>query len=385
MARLLSDLAQEQLTAEEKAELDAWIAAHPDNKVLAERLQDPGYRNGIFATWSPESAEVSLDRVKQHINRAKKRSFLQRMAAASIIILAGGITYFQVGQHHIPPPIVYKNDVAPGTDKAILTLADGTKISLTDVPDGQVASTTGSDIVKTAKGNVVYNATGVNTGDNTDLHPVYNTLETPVGGQHRIQLPDGTRVWLNAMSSLKFPQSFTGLHTRTVELSGEAYFEVAPDKTRPFLVYAGRQSVSVLGTHFDIRSYRDEPSVSTTLLEGVVIATDNNAPAITHQLRPGDQLLSTAQSASVKQVDTLNVVDWKNGEFIFHNETLKDMMGRIARWYDVEIIFKDEAAGHETFSGSISRYDNVSQLLKPLQLTGRVHFDIEGRKIFVNR
>jgi len=386
MAHLLSALAHQQLTAEEKAELDAWIAANPDNKALADRLQDPGYRNSVFSTWKPDAAEVSLQRVKQRIGKVKERSFIKRLAAAAIILLAGaGITYFQLQRPNNLPAIAYKNDVGPGADKAILTLADGRKISLTDAPDGQLANPTGITIVKATNGDLVYQVSNV-PGKNPEggQHPLYNTVETPAGGQHRILLPDGTRVWLNALSTLKFPQNFTGLKERVIQLSGEAYFEVAPDKAQPFIVKTPRQETAVLGTHFDIRSYKEDLLTSTTLLEGSIRSTDTRS-SLSNILKPGEQFLTNEQNSFIRQVDTLAVIDWKNGEFIFHNENIRDMMRRIARWYDVEVIFRDYAAGQETFSGSVSRYDNISQLLKTLQLTGRVKFDIDGKKIFVSK
>lgn len=387
MARLFSDLIHEQLTPAEKAELDAWIAAHPDNKALAQRLLDAGYRNSILSTWSPDAAEVSLRRVKHRIALSKRKTYRMLAAAAVVFILCGaGIILYLAGHHtsHTAPAITYKNDVGPGTDKAILTLADGRQISLTDVPDGQLANPTGITIVKMANGDVVYHVSNVKPAAAKDHPPLYNTLQTPAGGQHRIQLPDGTRVWLNALSVLKFPQNFLGLKERTIELEGEAYFEVAPNKEQPFIVRTDRQIIEVLGTHFDIKSYRTDPSAATTLLEGSVRSSDTKSSQ-SLVLKPGDQFLTDDRNGLVKQVDTLSVIDWKNGEFIFHNENIQDIMRDVTRWYDVKVVFADNAVCHETFSGSVSRYDNVSELLKTLQLTGRVHFDIEGRKIIVNK
>jgi transmembrane sensor len=388
MARLLTGLIHEQLTPGEKAELETWIAAHPDNGALAHRLLDADYRNSILSTWDPGGAEASLQRVKHRIALSKRRTYKMLAAAAAVIfILCGaGIILYQAGHRtsHTAPVITYKNDVGPGTDKAILTLADGRKISLTDVPDGQLANPTGISIMKMANGEVVYHVSDVRPAMAKDHRPVYNTLQTPAGGQHRIQLPDGTRVWLNALSVLKFPQNFLGMKERTIELEGEAYFEVASNKEQPFIVRTDRQIIEVLGTHFDIKSYKTDPSAATTLLEGSVRSSDTRSSQ-SSVLKPGDQFLTDEKNGLVKQVDTLSVIDWKNGEFIFHNENIRDIMREVTRWYDVEVIFADNAAGHETFSGSVSRYDNVSELLKTLQLTGRVHFDIEGRKIIVNK
>jgi len=388
IARLFSGLIHEQLTPAEKAELDAWIATHPDNKTLAHRLLDGDYRNSILSIWDPGAAEASLQRVKHRIALSKKRTYKMLAAAAAVVILltGAGITFYQRDHNksHAALAITYKNDVGPGTDKAILTLADGRKISLTDAPEGQLANPTGIAIVKMANGDVVYHVRDVKPAAANDLTPQYNTLETPAGGQHRIQLPDGTYVWLNAMSTLKFPQNFLGLKERIIELEGEAYFEVAPNKEQPFIVRTDRQTIEALGTHFNIKSYKEDRSAATTLLEGSVRSSDTRSSQ-SSVLRPGDQLLTDDRNGLVKQVDTLRVIDWKNGEFIFHNENIREMMREVARWYDVEVVFTDNATGHETFSGSVSRYDNVSELLKTLQLTGRVHFDIEGRKIIVNK
>ncbi|MGY0036944.1 FecR family protein [Pedobacter sp. NJ-S-72] len=211
-------------------------------------------------------------------------------------------------------------------------------------------------------------------------------METPKGGQYQLVLPDGTKVWLNAASSLRYPVAFQG-NERKVELTGEAYFEVAKDKTRPFEVYSNNQVVQVLGTHFNINAYSNEPFVSTTLLEGSVKVTNSltNAQKI---IRPGQQSLISKDGQAgieVKNMDLDEAVAWKNGYFMFNEEELESILKKVSRWYNVDVQYEQEELKHQLFSGTLSKYSNVSQVLKKLEMLQSIHFKIEGRKIIVTK
>jgi len=304
--------------------------------------------------------------------------------AASILLAATIGIYFyqsrkpQLNQFSKQPMVA---DVAPGGNKAILTLSNGTRISLSDARSGKIANQNGTSVLKTSEGHLVYNSTAASTATTA-----YNSVETPKGGQYQLMLPDGTNVWLNAASSLKYPLSFNGKE-RKVELNGEAYFEVAHNQSKPFRVVTAHQVVEVLGTHFDINSYTDEPVTRTSLIEGSVSVTSLGSHAKL-VIRPGQQsIVSSALPASaigVKNIDIDEAVAWKNGYFMFDEESLESILRKIARWYDVDIQYKGlEAKNKLFFSGTLSRYSNVSKVLKKLELTESVHFKIEGRTILV--
>lgn len=271
-------------------------------------------------------------------------------------------------------------DVKPGEEKAILTLANGKRIILNDAASGTLVKQ-GNIIIKKQKNGMLEYV--VSPGSPTKAHAVeYNIITTPRGGEYQIALPDGSKVWLNAASSLKFPTAFTS-HERKVELTGEGYFEIAEDKHKPFKVKFNDQVVEVLGTHFDIMAYDDEAEAKTTLLEGSVkISRDN----INQILLPGQQAVASLnqQGFKVQQANMQQVLAWKNGYFIFRSVSIDVIMRQAARWYDVDIVYEGDWKDKE-YGGRISKYKNISELLYNLELTGTVHFKVEGRRVTVMR
>ncbi|MFZ4100640.1 MAG: FecR family protein [Sphingobacterium thalpophilum] len=273
-----------------------------------------------------------------------------------------------------------KDDIVPGGNKAVLTLANGKKINLTDVNIGTLAEQSNVQIAKIADGQLVYSILSDQQVRNNQKNQ-YNTIETPKGGRYQMRLPDGTNVWLNSASRLTFPSSFSSLSKRKVELSGEAYFEVAKDSSRPFVVKTILQEVEVLGTHFNISSYEDESSVKTTLIEGSVkIVAKNGSDKI---LKPGQQSVLTADNITVENINEgQQALAWKNDQFIFESHDIQYVMRIISRWYNVEVEYVG-AIPENKFGGAISKFENISEVLKSLESTGRVKFKIEGRRILV--
>ena len=266
-------------------------------------------------------------------------------------------------------------DIAPGGNKAVLTLGDGTEISLDSAGNGMIAQQGHTSVIKSGNGQIHYDAPQ-NGGQ-----PVFNKIATPRGGQYTITLPDGSRVWLNASSSLRYPASFNGV-ARTVELTGEAYFEVAKQAGQPFVVRVEEMEVKVLGTHFNVMAYADEAVVKTTLLEGAV---EVKKSGVAKKLKPG-QGSSLHRSSGVLEVlpdvNTEEAVAWKNGYLQFEGSDIRSAMRQIARWYDVDVVYKGNIPAH--FRGIIPRNVPVSQVLKMLELTGEVHFEIGDRQIIVS-
>jgi len=262
-----------------------------------------------------------------------------------------------------------KNDIMPGSDKATLTLSDGSVVTL-DSTGKQVISE-GGTAIRRQNGQLQY--TGSGTGNTLS----YNTLATPRGGQFRLLLPDGTAVWLNAASSLRYPVAFTGSE-RKVELAGEAYFEVVKDARKPFRIQVQTQVIEVLGTHFNVNAYTEEPAVTTSLLEGAVKVANK-------VLKPGEQARCTGDGniTVTKPTNIADAVGWKEGFFVFRNANLPTVMREIARWYDVTIVYQPDVNNNQQFSGRIDRSLTLSQVLSGLAFTN-ARFRIEdNRKVVI--
>ncbi|MES2109884.1 MAG: FecR domain-containing protein [Bacteroidota bacterium] len=310
----------------------------------------------------------------QQISPGRTRRLWPRIVAAASVILClsvGGYFIF----HKTDSPNYAGNlkaDIKHGSNGAVLTLANGKKVILDETKVGDITRQNGTNLQKAGDSLLVYQS-----GETTVVGNYYNTLETPRGKQYSVVLPDGTKVWLNAASSLKYPTTFSG-KDRKVELAGEAYFEVAHNKAKPFKVLTNGQTVEVLGTHFNIKAYADEPATWTTLLQGSVKVEDNrNHSAL---LIPGQQAVSGNNGAlqTLNKVDMDAVLDWKNGEFVFSGESLESIMRKVSRWYDAEVEYKDEALKKEHFFGSVSKWSSASDVLDALALTGTVKFSIVG-------
>ncbi|SEP12871.1 FecR family protein [Niastella yeongjuensis] len=315
-------------------------------------------------------------------NFRRNRSWL---AAAAVLLLLGTGTFMWLNRSTIPPkpPVVQeqpknelKNDVLPGGNKALLTLGNGTTIILDSAHPGTLTQQGNTRVVKLNDGQLLYNEAA-----KSGTPPLtYNTLSTPRGGQYQLVLPDGSTVWLNAASSIRFPTAFTG-NERNVEITGEAYFEVKKNAAMPFTVKMNNgTAVKVLGTQFNINAYDDEETIKTTLLEGAVKITKKAESAI---IKPGEQA-SVSQSSNnipVLTADLEEVMAWKNGSFQFNGATIETVMRQISRWYDVEVEYKGKISLH--FAGAISRNVNISQVLEMLEKAGGIKTSITGKKVIV--
>ena len=375
------------LTSPEKALLESWyldLAQTDSAPIDAETLE-----SHLDEVWNALPVNQTAE-----IKPAKALSVFWRLAAAASVILALGVGTYYFYTHKNTAPVaeaVSPADVAPGESKAVLTLADGAEIVLDSIVNGQLAREGNTSIVKTNAGEIVYTPSGEKSGKDNAL--TYNTITTPKAGQFQVRLPDGTKVWLNAQSSVRFPTAFTGPE-RVVEIMGEVYFEVAkmtigPRKV-PFKVLAGNQLVEVLGTRFNINSYQDEGKIKTTLLEGSIKVRESANANGGVLLRPGQQSELTAtgntrtgskQGFDVKTVNAGAVVAWKDGFFRFDNVGLPELMRQLARWYDMEVVYRAPAGEHE-FVGQIERSAPLSKVLKILEM-GDVHFRVEGKTIIV--
>ncbi len=268
-----------------------------------------------------------------------------------------------------------KNDVAPGTNKAILTLDDGSEVVLDNSENGTLSKQGSTTIVKPSNGQLLYE-----TAQASNAKPMYNTVKTPKGGQYQVVLSDGTKVWLNAASSLRFPLVFVG-NERKVEMTGEVYFEVAKNPKKPFKVIADKQEVLVLGTHFNVMAYPNEKFIKTTLLEGSVKITKDNRSMV---LEPNQQAkvgFDNGVFRAVNDADIAEELAWKDGYFQFNNTSLETIMRQLERWYDVDVQYIGKIPD-EHFTGRLPRNTNLSNVLKILSMS-QIQFKIEGKNIII--
>lgn len=365
--------------------------ASPQERDLLEIWYHNQFKSGDFHVES-----LDIDTLKNEIwqgtlkkgllnrrNSVRRHAQWYPIAAAIVVLLGVGIYFYRISRKSVDTYTIAELanpavDIKPGGNRATLTLANGRVIDLRDDKKGIVinaSSLTYNDGTEIAKSE---NAPGLN-----------NIITTPKGGQYNIVLPDGSRVWLNAASTLKYPSQFDS-QERSVELIGEAYFEIekvnlADKKTaKPFIVKSKTQNVEVLGTHFNINAYEDDPITTTTLLEGSVNVLSTGLPAM---LTPGQQsVVQTGEKTKILSADIDKAIGWKNGEFIFYNERIEKVMKDIARWYDVEVIYQDHVKDKMMW-GSVSKFENISKVLKMIELTGVVRFDIQiqedGRRVYV--
>lgn len=357
-------------TPEERARFQAYLATAelpdlPWNEALMGPEADT--RNRLFER---------LQQATLPPRRKRRRQWASLLVLLAVV--AVGLGYWRWQPRRAAPVATTKpskpRPLAPGRNQATLTLADGRTVLLDQAHRGLLAQQGASQVQKTADGQLRYATSAA--ASNTLL---FNTVATPRGGQYQLTLPDGSQVWLNAASSLRFPVAFGGAERR-VELTGEAYFEVAKDAKHPFKVAARGAEVTVLGTHFDVQAYADEPALATTLLEGAVQLRQGTQQAL---LRPGQQAQPQPDgSIRVRAVDVQHAVAWKNGYFVFNDEPIEAIMRQVARWYDVDVHYQSTLTNKD-FNGKISRYKDAADVLRVLELTGAVHFTTQGHRITV--
>jgi len=374
LQELASKWLNKTITADEKKEFARWYNSDQDHDVKI----PPEFA---------ESEEILEDRIffkienviKNNNNRTSPKIWLS--VAASLLLLAGFSTYYFTHNRYVKPnEIAYQNktndDIKPGGNKAILTLANGSKINLSDVKNGVLTNQGKTLLKKDQDGQITYQA----SAKAEDQSLIYNTITVPKGGQYQISLSDNTKVWLNSASSVTFPVAFSKTE-RMITITGEVYLEVAKNKHLPFRVAAGKQVIEVLGTHFNINAYADEPSIKTTLVEGSVKVTANDKTIILKPNQQADVLNNTTGDIKVSAADIENVLAWKNGVFQFDNTEMPAIMREISRWYDVQIKYEGQSP-QRNFTGSISRNVNLSELLNMLKYTG-VDFKTQGHTITV--
>lgn len=387
---LLRQYVSDTLSSTEREEL-LTLLQHTTDDILSEgmlTIVEEMRRDGIL----DETTSQEIWQAVRQDPRFRKKSLIRPLysyyrwyycAAVAVVLIVIGF-FFNKNNTDIPQgreiawtPVSITDSITviqPGTQQATLTLPDGQVIALDELGEDKIVKGVGFEL-HIVNGEIQYK------GENQTAVLAMTTLRTPRGGEYQTRLPDGTEVWLNAGSSITYPLSFAA-DRREVYIEGEAFFDVKKDRNRPFIVYAEETSITVLGTQFNVSAYPEEKRIRTTLVEGSIRLQKGEA---IRQLVPGQQAhtLRESQHITVQSVDIEEIMAWKNGYFYFHNEDIKSAMEKIARWYDVEVRYKDNMS-QIGLDGTISRMENLNQLLQALQLTGTAKFALEGRRIIVS-
>lgn len=379
IADLIAKLETGEITGKEKQLLDEWY--HSFNDEAIEVSAAPGLTEESISNRLLQRLQESMNDEPQFITSPRRKKW---RVAAAILLPALAITAFLFFQGRSSKTATEEithekpNDIAPGGNKAILTLADGSTVMLDDSKAGEIFEQGATRAEKLKDGLLVYSGSG-----EQPTETLYNTIATPRGGQYQVTLSDGTKVWLNAASSLRFPIAFTGLE-RLVEVTGEAYFEVTKHESMPFKVRTRNTEIEVMGTSFNINAYTDEDAIRTTLLEGAVKVSSSESGQV-KQLLPGQQsgINKDGKISLVKNADTEEAVAWIKGRFQFKSSGLRAILRQLSRWYDVDVEYRGDV--DLRFSGRLKRSEYVSAILEKLKLTGEVNFTIDGRKIIVTR
>ena len=384
---LLEQYAADASTPEETMELFEWIKNLKDDVLFKEKVKELWTDHNLNEPLPQTDWNTIYTKITNAPVIGQRRIWPRIWAAAAIIAALSAGSYFILNKPVNEQPVAAtsklhpQDKLVPGTDKAVLTLANGNQIILDSAGNGALTQQGNIKIIKLDDGRLSYNSL-----KDKPQEVLYNTISTPRGGQYQVVLSDGSKVWLNAASSLRFPVSFTG-DKRAVALSGEGYFEVAHDAGKPFTVSVNGTEVHVLGTHFNINAYSDEATVKTTLLEGSVKVSKGNTGKM---ISPGEQAVTgnndnvVNPEIGVQQVDVDAVTAWKNGRFVFKGDNIQSVMRQLARWYNAEVSYEKNVTNEE-FVGVInrSRYDKISDILEMMGKTGTVSFAINGRHITV--
>ena len=384
----IKKVAQQTHSPSELAEFLAWLQELPEEQAAAaldryEQAFTPGEAVDQEAIRRiEEGIENRLGPYPVRTIPGKRTPvFFYLKIAAIFVVVASLATFFLFRKTFKNSEMVSRHEslpIVPGKNQAVLKLGAGKSILLEEVADGLITMNDKATGFEKKNGLLVATADGKALNDPINI----NMLETPKGGQYQVALPDGSRVWLNASSRLFFPTVFKQ-GERKVRLLGEAYFEVKSDKEHPFIIETSKgASLRVLGTSFNVNAYEDDAQETTTLLTGSLQVTHSQSQAL---LKPGQQAIVNAKEiVDVREVETSYAVAWKEGNFMFNREPIKEVMNKIARWYDVEVIYQGPVT-ETRFWGTVSRFSQVSDVLNMLEATGRVHFNIEGRRIYVKK
>lgn len=367
------------LTVEEEILLSQWLNESPLHQQSLDKAIHYALEGSSCPDDKAETAQVwkTLRYKGLNGNRISSRWFISMAAAIAALIMVGTFL-FPAKKIHVNPLGAKRIEIIkPGSNQAILTLNDGSVHDLT--ASGNLVLTEGGSEIKSEGAKLLYTES-----KDASKEIMYNTLNIPRGGEFFLQLSDGTKVWLNSETILRYPVQFDGKERR-VQLTGEAYFEVARNENLPFLVESGEQVIKVLGTEFNISSYIENPLIFTTLVKGSVEVISKHKPDIKQRLSPNEQsfVRKVDGEFSKREVDTYPFVAWKEGRFVFQDQNLGEIMKTLSKWYSIEVLFAREESKNIRFTGNIERYSDFGKVLTKIQKTNEVDFKIEDRQITI--
>ena len=379
VSRLIVKYLQGCISPEEKVMLDKWLEESSENREIYHRVQgrvNREERQRIIRKLNKRAAWERVDRNTKKYRHPILRRCMKYAATIVLPLFMVGVGFYLIRDKEEIHPVAEMVKISPGVTKAELVLADGHKVVLGTETIDSLVSEEGVNIVKDGNG-VSY------LGNKEEGDLAYNIMRVPRGGEFKVRLQDGTLVYMNSETELKYPVRFVGKERR-VYLSGEAYFEVQRDTTKPFIVVMNGNEVRVLGTEFNVRSYEDEKCQFTTLVAGKVLLTTHDHRCI--ELLPNEQGIVDPQGDIRKeQVDVALYTAWKDGNFVFRKQSLEHIMEIVERWYDLKVTFEDEWCKQVSFSGNVERYDDFSKLAEMLEATGSVKFKIKNNEIYVTK
>ena len=379
VSRLIVKYLQGCISPEEKVMLDKWLEESSENREIYHRVQgrvNREERQRIIRKLNKRAAWERVDRNTKKYRHPILRRCMKYAATIVLPLFMVGVGFYLIRDKEEIHPVAEMVKISPGVTKAELVLADGHKVVLGTETIDSLVSEEGVNIVKDGNG-VSY------LGNKEEGDLAYNIMRVPRGGEFKVRLQDGTLVYMNSETELKYPVRFVGKERR-VYLSGEAYFEVQRDTTKPFIVVMNGNEVRVLGTEFNVRSYEDEKCQFTTLVAGKVLLTTHDHRCI--ELLPNEQGIVDPQGDIRKeQVDVALYTAWKDGNFVFRKQSLEHIMEIVERWYDLKVTFEDEWCKPVSFSGNVERYDDFSKLAEMLEATGSVKFRIKNNEIYVTK
>jgi len=382
IARLISMEVGEELNTDDMHKLMAWVDECPDNRRLYSQIKNSNNFNTRNLEYQKIDVQAGWKAISPVIEKRKGRfsqmTILKYAATILLPLLIFSGIYFYTGwrsnhQHRI---IAHRCKIHPGSTKAVLILNDGKSVLLDSISNLSIREKDGT-LIEKSDGILNYS----NSSNEEAVQPFYNTLNIPRGGEYNLVLADGTRVFLNAMSSFKYPVKFSGKN-REVELSGEAYFEVKKDAGRPFIVKTTAINIEVLGTSFNLSAYENTEKIITTLVEGSV-KLNSHIKNGSRLLVPEEQAIFDLKSGltEIKKVDVKLYTAWKDGNFIFYDTRLEEIMTTLTRWYNANVFYANASVKNLRFSGNLNRYDNINQLLDIIKSTGKINIEIKNKTI----
>ena len=378
-AELILKKINNSITMEEDELFQAWYEESAEHQKYFEKAKSY-FKNGSAFDENPIDLKLAWKEINIPASKVSNRSKVIRLGtaiAAAISLIIGIVYILDSTKQEVNTPIVKVEKIEPGEPKATLILDDGSSYNLSTVGDVHLKS--GGTSINSQGNAIKYSET---TQKRTQL--IYNTLIIPKGGEYFLELSDGTKIWINSETTLKYPVQFVG-DERNVELTGEAYFEVAHDESKPFHVLSGDQSIEVLGTEFNVSSYKDDEHIVTTLVEGKVNVYRTISSKENQILLPNQQSSMSRASGEItsKNVDPQNFIAWKSGAFHFQDQTFDSMVKTLSRWYDINVFYENEALWDIKFTGRFKRYDDFETVIKLIERTDEVKFKIKGKTVII--